>query len=256
MPELDKGAGLVSLDKFRLGAAQIFVPVSMAKIKGQQKPGAVAEVFVDDFMDYVTGPKVDAHIITSEGLYANDESLTAFKWRGMLDTSMRYRRKFSQLIDQAASENSMVIPYAYQLHGWDQMMFSVSDFGVMRGRLRQAYNTDPSFKDAVHADLARQGRQPTPDKIAFILEEHALTYALMTEQASLERRLTSPNSLDQQIFAYPGPLMDSQIKAYEVLHGRTQIPDGQWLYADVSDKPMRLYDIGRIMRRNSACTPV
>lgn len=230
---------------FRLGAAQIVLPVSMANITGKQAPGEAARVFTQGFLPYASGPTVDVHVVTTEGLYANDAGLTAYEWRRLLDKSLHFRAAFDRNIDGAARDNPLILPHAYQHHAWDSLLLATGkSFTQARGLLRDAYNASPEFRQCVDEDIRGQGRTPHADKVAFILEEHALSYLVLTGKLQLPRRLTPPDSLDAVIVAYPGPPMKSQVAAYHILDGvRPFAAVGQMLYADVSSQPFRLYDM-------------
>lgn len=237
----------VPLDEFRFHQAQLVVPVSMAKIQGQQNPAATADVFTHEFLRFAPHPTVDPYVLLTEGLYANNANLSAFEWRRCLDAGIEFRRKFLKRIHAAAAREVLILPEAYQVHSWDETIYRDVCFAQSRGVLRNAYHDDPDYRAAVNADLASQGRQITPDAVAFLNEEHALAYDLFAGNVDLNRNLSKGDGRRQMMIAYHGGMMRSQILAYRLLRKGKPVPSESWLFADTSQRPMRIYDVGSLV---------
>lgn len=246
----------LDLRQYKLGAAQIIVPVSMAKITGSQNPLATANVFTRVFLPYAPHPTVDPYVILTEGLYAHNADLSAAEWRRHLDTSLDFLRKFRRNIDDAAKTEPLILPDVYQTHSWDETIYKAQSFTHHRGLLRHAYHDNRlGFRAVVHNDILR--RNPTPIKnlskktldaaVAFIIEEHALSYAFNLGSVHFDRLLTKDKPLQQIIMAYNGQIPASQIISYRILHGKNPVEHSKWLYADTSQRPMKIYDVGLLL---------
>lgn len=241
---------------FDLSNAIITMPISMARIEGDQTARRTVDVLVrDDIKPHIPArDSTDIHMVTTAGLYMVTDTAALhgaepYQHREkLLGQDAKFRRDLGRALQAARETFSRVRPDAFRVTPFDTCCSDAFDtLPALRGHLKQAFQAKPPLRDAVLGDINHMGREATGGNVAFLIEEHAMTYDWCRRDkpfASLVRdtAIIKP----QRLIMYPGALMASQAAVIRTLSDKFgKIPDGQAFYQDTT-KPFAPQDMATL----------